>query len=289
MSKKGIIKALLDSTNKIAFNRLIMNIKNKILLNEKHEFGILRLVLNDIERKNALSEEMITALKNDISLSIDDKSIKLIIISAKGNVFSSGHNLKEITAARDNNDSGYSYFLELFDSCSKLMQLIVNCPKPVIAEVNGVATAAGCQLVASCDLAIASDKSKFATPGVDIGLFCSTPMVALSRNVRSKDAMKMLLTGDMIDASEAKRISLINEVVSEEELEENVFNLAKKISKKPSNVIQSGKKAFYKQLDQNLYDAYEYTSKIMTDNVVKKDAIEGINAFLEKRDPDWER
>lgn len=264
-----------------------MKINDGILLKQINDEGVLRLVLNDPERKNALSEEMILALKQEIFSSSDDKSVRVIIISANGNVFSSGHNLKEITAARENKDSGNSFFLDLFNSCSSLMQMIVNCPKPVIAEVNGIATAAGCQLVASCDLAIASNKSKFATPGVDIGLFCSTPMVALSRNVSSKDAMKMLLTGDMISATEAKRISLINEEVEEEELEEFVLNLAKKISKKSSNVIQCGKKAFYKQLDKNLSDAYEYTSKIMADNVLKDDAIEGINAFLEKRKPDW--
>ena len=177
--------------------------------------------------------------------------------------------------------------MELFDSCSSLMQLIVNCPKPVIAEVNGVATAAGCQLVASCDLAIASSNSKFATPGVDIGLFCSTPMVALTRSVSSKDAMKMLLTAEMIDASEAKRISLINEYVEENELKQYVLSLADKISKKSANVVQLGKKAFYKQLNMNLSDAYKYTSKIMSDNVLKEDAIEGINAFIEKRKPNW--
>lgn len=264
-----------------------MNINNKILLKEKHNNGILRLVLNDPKRKNALSEDMILALNSHISASSVDKSVKVIIISSDSNVFSSGHNLKEISAAREKKDSGSSYFMELFDSCSSLMQLIVNCPKPVIAEVNGVATAAGCQLVASCDLAIASSNSKFATPGVDIGLFCSTPMVALSRSVSSKDAMKMLLTAEMIDASEAKRISLINEYVEENELKQYVLSLADKISKKSANVVQLGKKAFYKQLNMNLSDAYKYTSKIMADNVLKEDAIEGINAFIEKRKPNW--
>ena len=264
-----------------------MNIKNKILLKEKYNKGILRLVLNDPKRKNALSEDMILALKNHISASSVDKSVKVIIISSNSNVFSSGHNLKEISAAREIKDSRSSYFMELFDSCSSLMQLIVNCPNPVIAEVNGVATAAGCQLVASCDLAIASSNSKFATPGVDIGLFCSTPMVALSRSVSSKDAMKMLLTAEMIDASEAKRISLINEYVEENELKQYVLSLADKISKKSANVVQLGKKAFYKQLNMNLADAYKYTSKIMADNVLKEDAIEGINAFIEKRKPNW--
>ena len=167
------------------------------------------------------------------------------------------------------------------------MQIIVNCPKPVIAEINGVATAAGCQLVASCDLAISSNSSKFATPGVNIGLFCSTPMVALSRNVNKKEAMKMLLTGDMINAQEAKRMSLINDEVPEENLTESVMNLAKKIANKSSTTIKIGKEAFYKQHNLNVSDAYKYTSKVMAENALNEDAKEGISSFLEKRDPNW--
>ena len=167
------------------------------------------------------------------------------------------------------------------------MQLIINCSKPVIAEVGGVATAAGCQLVASCDLAISSDNSTFATPGVNIGLFCSTPMVALSRNVKKKDAMKMLLTGDMIDAKEAKRLSLINDYVPKEQLTESVNDLAKKIASKSLMTVKIGKEAFYKQFELSLSDAYEYTSKIMTENTLKEDAKEGISSFLEKRKPTW--
>ena len=167
------------------------------------------------------------------------------------------------------------------------MQLIVNSPKPVIAEVNGVATAAGCQLVASCDLAISSDDARFATPGVNIGLFCSTPMVALSRNVNKKNALKMLLTGDMVNAHEAKRISLINEHVPENELTKSVMDLAHKISQKSIKTIETGKRAFYKQYGMDLFDAYEFTSKVMTENALRNDAKEGINAFIEKRDPDW--
>jgi enoyl-CoA hydratase/carnithine racemase len=209
------------------------------------------------------------------------------VIASTGNVFCSGHNLKEIKEARRAKDSGESYYLELFKTCSYLMQLIVNCSKPVIAEVSGIATAAGCQLVASCDLAVSSNSAKFATPGVNIGLFCSTPMVALSRNVSKKDSMKMLLTGDMINADEAKRISLINDFVTEEELTESVMDLAEKISKKSAAVIAIGKKAFYKQAELNLFDAYEYTSRVMAENTLKDDAKEGIESFLEKRDPNW--
>ncbi len=259
-----------------------------MLKKEKDEKGILRVILCDSSNKNALSNEMIQKLISVISMSNSDESIKVIIIAAEGDVFCSGHNLKEIKKARDNNDEGKSFFDELYKSCSSLMQLIVNCKKPVIAEVNGIATAAGCQLVASCDLAISSEKSKFATPGVDIGLFCSTPMVALSRNVNKKDAMKMLLTGEMIDAKEAKRISLINDYVSEDKLKDSVMELAKKISKKSSKILKIGKEAFYKQSYMHLSDAYKYTSEIMTENTLENDAIEGISAFLEKRDANWD-
>ena len=264
-----------------------MSIENQILLKENSEPGILRLIMNDPNRKNALSEKMISNLKEAISLASSDDLVKVIIIAANGNVYSAGHDLKEITEARSHKDGGNSYFKDLFNSCSDLMKLIVECPKPIIAEVNGVATAAGCQLVASCDLAISSDNSKFATPGVNIGLFCSTPMVALSRSVSKKDAMKMLLTGDMINANEAKRISLINDFVHEEELTKSVMDLAEKISKKSASVVSIGKEAFYKQSELNLFDAYDYTSRVMTENTLNENAKEGIDAFLEKRDPNW--
>ena len=264
-----------------------MSIENQILLKENSEPGILRLIMNDPNRKNALSENMISNLKEAISLASSDDLVKVIIIAANGNVYSAGHDLKEITEARSHKDGGNSYFKDLFNSCSDLMKLIVECPKPIIAEVNGVATAAGCQLVASCDLAISSDNSRFATPGVNIGLFCSTPMVALSRSVSKKDAMKMLLTGDMIDANEAKRISLINDFVAEEDLIKSVMDLAEKISKKSASVVSIGKEAFYKQSELNLFDAYEYTSRVMTENTLNENAKEGIDAFLEKRDPNW--
>tara|TARA_Y100000766_G_C18524808_1_gene420707 strand:- start:113 stop:619 length:507 start_codon:yes stop_codon:yes gene_type:complete len=167
--------------------------------------------------------------------------------------------------------------------------MIISCSKPVIAEINGLSTAAGCQLVASCDLAIASDSSKFATPGVNIGLFCSTPMVALSRNISKKDSMKMLLTGDMINAEEAKRISLINDHVSADKLNESVISLAKKIATKPLSTVKIGKDAFYRQYEMSLKQAYEFTSKVMTDNSLSDDAKEGITSFLEKRDPVWKK
>ncbi len=264
-----------------------MTTEKKLIIREDHNLGIIRLILNEPKSKNALSKKMISELTEVISVASLDYHVNVIIIAASGDVYSAGHDLREITEARSQKDYGESYFKDLFNSCSSLMKLIIECPKPIIAEVKGVATAAGCQLVATCDLAISSDSSRFATPGVNIGLFCSTPMVALSRNVSKKDAMKMLLTGDMIDAHEAKRISLINDFVPENELKDSVMNLAKEISKKSSRIIKIGKEAFYKQLHMNLSDAYEYTSAIMTENTLEDDAIEGINAFLEKRNANW--
>ncbi len=264
-----------------------MKDENQILEIYKTSEGILRLLLNDPKNKNALSDKMIVQLKEQLSKASTDNSIKVIVIAAVGCFFCSGHNLKELTDARSNEDDGKSYFLDLFNLCSSLMQMIISCPKPVIAEINGIATAAGCQLVASCDLAIASEASKFATPGVNIGLFCSTPMVALSRNVNKKDSMKMLLTGDMIDAAEAKRISLINDYVSAEKLNDSVMSLAKKIANKPLSTVKIGKEAFYRQYEMSLTEAYEFTSKVMTDNSLSEDAVEGIASFLEKRNPVW--
>ena len=258
----------------------------KVLIQDIND-DILRLTLDDSKNKNALSEIMMKELINAFTDASHDSSIKVIVIAATGNVFCSGHNLKEINEAKKAEDKGESYYLDLFKTCSELMQFIINCPKPVIAEVNGVATAAGCQLVASCDLAISSNSSKFATPGVNIGLFCSTPMVALSRNVSKKDSMKMLLTGDMIPADEAKRISLINDFVPDDQLTKSVMDLAKKISEKSQAVLKIGKEAFYKQSQLNIEDAYEYTSMVMTKNMMIDDASEGINAFLKKRNPKW--
>ena len=260
---------------------------NNILHQDIGNKGVLRLTMDDQNNKNALSEKMIIKLADAISRASKDNSIKVIVVASNGNVFCSGHNLKEITDARSNDDEGASYLMDLFKLCSSLMQLIVNSSKPVIAEVNGIATAAGCQLVASCDLAMSSDDAKFGTPGVNIGLFCSTPMVALSRNINKKNALKMLLTGDMINAEEAKRISLINEHVPENKLTASVIELANKISQKSSKTIETGKQAFYKQYNMDLFDAYEFTSKVMVENALRNDAKEGINAFIEKRDPDW--
>ncbi len=260
---------------------------NNVLLEELDKNGVFRITLNDPKNKNALSNKMISALVNTFENAIESEKIKVIVIASTSNVFCSGHDLKELKSIYDKNDNKKSFFLNLFKSCSNLMKLIVDCPKPVIAEINGIATAAGCQLVATCDLAIASETSSFATPGVNIGLFCSTPMVALSRNVSKKDSMRMLLTGDFINAAEAKRISLINDLVPDEVLTEFVMDLAEKISKKSQTVLKIGKEAFYKQSLLNLEDAYEYASNVMTENMMKDVAEEGIDSFLEKRNPDW--
>ncbi len=260
----------------------------KDLVLEELENGVVRLILNDEKRRNALSENMLEALHEKIMDSAENPKIRVVIISAKGPVFCAGHDLKEITQARDYKDDGIIYFQKLFDKCSEIMKGIVTNPKPVIAEVNGIATAAGCQLVASCDLAIASDASKFATPGVNIGLFCSTPMVALSRNVSNKHAMEMLLTGDMVDSKRAEQIGLINFSCTEKVLSDEVNKLAKKIAAKSSLTLSVGKRAFYQQSEMTLGEAYAYTAKIMVDNMLKKDAKEGISAFLTKRKPQWQ-
>ena len=272
----------------LVINRIVMtNGSREILHIQKTDEGILRLVMDDQKSRNALSDLMMDALIHQLNLASSEDSIRVIIIASIGPVFSAGHNLKEITDVRNQNDLGEEYFKRLFDTCSSLMKLIVNCPKPIIAEVGGTATAAGCQLVASCDLATASESAKFATPGVNIGLFCSTPMVALSRNVHKKSAMEMLLTGDMITAEKAKEIGLINDYFKLENLTSETMILANKIASKSSMTVAIGKAAFYTQSELDLSAAYEYTSKVMLNNIQKEDAKEGIDAFIEKRTPVW--
>lgn len=250
--------------------------------------GVMRLTMGDILRRNALSLLMLDSLSTELKDAADNPDIRVIILAATGPAFSAGHDLKEITAARATADKGQAFFQGLMKSCSTLMQLIVTHPKPVIAEVNGVATAAGCQLVASCDLAYASETSRFATPGVNIGLFCSTPMVALSRNTARKHAMEMVLSGEMIPASRAAEIGLINRAVPEHSLSAVVNQMAETIASKPGQTLKIGKRAFYEQAEMGLAQAYTHTSKVMVENLLAADAKEGISAFLEKRDPKWE-
>lgn len=257
-----------------------------LILSEKNN-NISNIILNDQKNQNTLSENMINELTSALDIADKDNDIKVIILSSKGNIFCAGHNLKDLNSQRLQNDKGESYFKKIFQMCSQLMLKINKNNKPVIAMVDGIATAAGCQLISSCDLAYSSSRAKYATPGVNIGLFCSTPMVPLSRTVGKKQAMEMLLTGDLIDANKALRIGLINDVFEEDSLKENVFQIAKKISSKSSNTIKIGKEAFYKQKDMNLEDAYTFTSNVMTENMLHDDSKEGIEAFLEKREPNW--
>jgi enoyl-CoA hydratase/carnithine racemase len=244
--------------------------------------GIARVILDDPKTYNSLSLITINSLLSVLKILNRDKKTKVIIIEGSGKGFSSGHNLKEIQLL--NSRASYK---KLFTQCSKLMLYIINHKKPIIAKVHGAAFAAGCQLVASCDLAYSSTNAIFATPGVNIGLFCSTPMVALSRKVNRKNSMKMLLTGENIKANYAKEIGLINNYYSVSQLEKEVVKIANIIASKSNLVLKIGKTAFYKQLEMPLEKAYEYTSKIMTKNMMTQDAKEGINSFIEKRSPIW--
>ncbi|KAG8515945.1 Enoyl-CoA hydratase domain-containing protein 3, mitochondrial, partial [Galemys pyrenaicus] len=244
--------------------------------------GIRNIVLSNPKRRNALSLAMLKSLQSDLLHEAESKDLKVIIISAEGPVFSSGHDLKELTE-----EQGPDYHTQIFQTCSEVMMQIQRHPVPVIAMVNGLATAAGCQLVASCDIAVASDKSSFATPGVNIGLFCSTPGVALGRAVPRKVALEMLFTGEPISAQEALRHGLLSKVVPEERLEEETMKIAKKIASLSRSVVSLGKAAFYKQLPQDLTTAYCLTSQAMVDNVALQDGQEGIKAFIQKRKPNW--
>ena len=257
------------------------------LIIEDLKDSILKITLNNPNEQNTLSLQFINDLKKIFENADSNDEIKVIILSSSGKVFSAGHNLKEIKSHRQDKDQGLQFFKYLINSCSDLMLKIINNSKPVIAEVNGIATAAGCQLVASCDLAYASQVSKFATPGVNIGLFCSTPMVALSRVVKNKHSMEMLLTGDFIDADKAKSIGLINNYFSEDELFNKTRELAIKITNKALQTVKIGKKAFYNQTEMTISDAYKYASEIMIENMMNNDSEEGIAAFLEKRKPNW--
>ena len=258
------------------------------LINQSVKNNILKIILNNPSAQNTLSLDVINNLKKVLVNADSNKEIKVIIIASTGKVFCAGHNLKEINAHRDDKDKGLEFFTSLINSCSELMINIIYNSKPVIAEIDGVATAAGCQLVASCDLAYSSNKSKFATPGVNIGLFCSTPMVSLSRLINNKHAMEMLLTGDLINAEKAKQIGLINNVFNEKNMIDEVNQIAKKISHKSSLTVKIGKKAFYNQKEMKIKDAYNYASEIMIKNMMNRVSDEGIKSFIEKRKPNWD-
>jgi enoyl-CoA hydratase/carnithine racemase len=246
------------------------------------------LTLNRPQTRNSLSEAMLEALGDALTAIAHDASVRAVVLAANGPAFSAGHDLKELTSHRGDDDRGRAYFKHIMTMCSTMMQQIVTMPQPVIAVVQGIATAAGCQLVASCDLAVASQAAKFATPGVNLGLFCSTPMVALARNVSRKHAMEMLLTGEMISAEHAARIGLVNRVVAPGTEREDALRVAKIIASKSAVTVKIGKEAFYRQLEMPLAEAYKYASEVMVENMLVRDAAEGIGAFIEKREPKWE-
>ncbi|HPE61853.1 MAG: enoyl-CoA hydratase [Thiothrix sp.] len=249
--------------------------------------GVLYLTLSRARQRNCLSEAVLDALQTALETAEADPACRVIVLGAEGPAFCAGHDLKELTAARTRGDGGRAYFADIMSRCARMMQTIVHHRVPVIAAVQGIATAAGCQLVASCDLAVASTAARFATPGVHIGLFCSTPMVALSRNISRKHAMEMLLTGDWVAAERAAAIGLINQAVAPEALDGSVQALADTIASKSSMTLKTGKQAFYRQLEMGLAEAYAYTADVMVENMLKADAEEGINAFVEKRQPHW--
>lgn len=250
--------------------------------------GIALLSLNRPEARNTLSEATLAALTSSFAQIAKDKSVRAVIIAATGPAFCAGHDMKEMTARRSEADRGRAYFKDLMRKCSTVMQAIMRLPQPVIAAVEGVATAAGCQLVATCDLAVASASARFSTPGVHIGLFCSTPMVALSRNVSAKHAMEMLLTGDMVSAEDAYRIGLVNRVVPTGTAQDEAMTFAHKIASKSALTLKIGKEAFYRQRDMSIAEAYDFAVEVMTQNMMARDAEEGIGAFIDKRDPRWE-
>jgi enoyl-CoA hydratase/carnithine racemase len=273
-------------------DRTIVAAKAKIgsaplLLVDRPLAGVALVTMNRPDTRNSLSLDMIDRLHSRITRLAADRTVYAVVLAANGPVFCAGHDLKELTAHRADADKGLAFYTEAMTRCSAMMQAIVACPKPVIAAVQGTATAAGCQLVATCDLAVAADTAKFCTPGVNIGLFCSTPMVALSRNVGRKRAMEMLLLGDMLSAADAADYGLVNRVVAPGQVLDEAMSLAGKIAAKSPLTVAMGKAAFYAQGEMPLKDAYAYAAKVMVDNMMARDAEEGISAFLDKRKPEW--
>ena len=257
---------------------------------ERHDIGaVRRLHMNAPERLNALSDEMLAALKSEFDALTDDASIRAVILSGEGKAFCAGHDLKQMTAGRQAEDGGKAYFKDLFDRCTEVMLAIRALPQPVIAQVHGIATAAGCQLVASCDMAVAAKGTRFGVNGVNIGLFCSTPMVALSRNIPRKQAFEMLTTGSFIDANRAKELGLVNRVVAADSLAAETEGLAQTVADKLGVAVRIGKRAFYDQLEMTAAEAYAHTGQVMVENMLHRDTAEGISAFIEKRPPEWEQ
>ena len=257
------------------------------LLQRTDRDGVAQLHMNAPERLNALSDEMLAALQAEIDALRDDTRTRAIVLSGAGKAFCAGHDLKQMTAGRQAEDGGKAYFKDLFDRCANVMMGLQQIPQPVIAQVHGIATAAGCQLVASCDMAVAAEGTRFGVNGVNIGLFCSTPMVALSRNIPRKQAFEMLTTGQFISAERAEALGLINRVVPPEDLEKSTQGLAERVAEKLGAAVKIGKQAFYTQVQMPLDQAYAYTGDVMVENMLWRDTEEGISAFLEKRPPNW--
>lgn len=249
--------------------------------------AIATLTLNTPEKLNALSDAMLAALQAELEAIAATETIRAVILKGSGKVFCAGHDLKEMTAGRQSADAGKAYFADLFQRCAKLMQTIQAIPQPVIAQAHGIATAAGCQLVATCDMAVAAEGTRFGVNGVNIGLFCSTPMVALSRNIPRKQAFEMLTTGQFINAEKAEAIGLINKSVPHDQLDAATQSLAETVAGKLGAVVKIGKQAFYQQLQMPVADAYDYAGDVMVQNMLFRDTEEGIAAFLEKRAPEW--
>ncbi|TNF57895.1 MAG: enoyl-CoA hydratase [Rhodobacteraceae bacterium] len=257
---------------------------------ERHDTGaVAHLHMNAPERLNALSDEMLAALQDQFDALAEDSAIRVVILSGAGKAFCAGHDLKQMTQGRQAEDGGKAYFADLFARCARMMMSIRALPQPVIAQVHGIATAAGCQLVASCDIAVAAQGTRFGVNGVNIGLFCSTPMVALSRNIPRKQAFEMLTTGQFIDAARAMELGLVNRVVAPESVADETRALADQIAGKLGAAVRIGKRAFYDQIEMPLDQAYAYTGEVMVENMLYRDTQEGIAAFLEKRDPDWKQ
>ena len=259
------------------------------ILERNDKNSVAYILLNSPDTLNSLSDEMLAALTKEFENLKNDPKIRAVVLEGAGKAFCAGHNLKEMTKGRKAEDGGKAYFLDLFKRCARMMMLIQKLPQPVIAKVHGIATAAGCQLVATCDLAIAEKSTKFGVNGVNIGLFCSTPMVALSRNITRKQAFEMLTTGDFISAEQAKTLGLINRVVEIENFDLETEKLAEQIASKLGVAVKIGKEAFYKQLEMPISEAYEYTGRVMAENMMFRQTEKGIDAFLNKREPTWEQ
>ncbi len=265
-----------------------MTEKNEPLVLLSSQNGIATITLNRPKARNALSEAMLAAIAGAIDTVNNDETLRVVVVTHNGPGFCAGHDLKEMNSHRDDDDGGRAYYERLFSACSDLMMSVVQSPKIFVARVDGIATAAGCQLVAACDMAIASDHARFGVNGINAGLFCSTPMVSLSRNAGRKAAMELLTTGHLMSADEAVKAGVINRAVASDQLDEEVSKMANAVAAKPASVLALGKQAFYQQLEMPLAQAYAHTSKVITDNMMMDAANEGICAFIEKRSPNWD-